>query len=393
MRISSKLTAGLASAAVAAAGLAGASLGNSNGQAAEQQQDKQQTRSALRMNQIQTLGAHNSYHRELSAAEKQVQQAQDPGAANIWYSHASIPQQLQNQNVRALELDLFPDPAGGLYTYPLIRKLTGQGPLTDPELAKPGAKVMHIADFDYNTTCRSFVVCLRQVKGWSDQHPDHAPIVIQLELKQSDPRIVAAGGVQSPPWDAANLYGVDTEIRSVFGERQLLSPDDVRKPGLTLEQSVLKKGWPTLDQARGKVMFFFDNGGEGEIRDLYRTGKPNLEGRAVFTRGPEGQPDAAVTMVNDPRGANQAEIQRLVRKGYLVRTRSDEPMATVLANETSRVGIALESGAQWVTTDFPVAGMAARYDSDFVAQLPGGVAVRCNPVSSPAWCRGNVSER
>jgi hypothetical protein len=394
MRISSKLTAGLASAAVAAAGLAGASLG-SNGGANDvpASADAKQTRSALRMNQIQTLGAHNAYHRELSAAEKQVQQAQDPGAANIWYSHASIPQQLQNQNIRALELDLFPDPAGGLYTYPLIRKLTGQGPLTDPELAKPGHKVMHIADFDYNTTCRSFVVCLQQVKGWSDQHPDHAPIVIQLELKQSDPRIVAAGGVQSPPWDLANLNGVDTEIRSVFGERQLLSPDDVRKPGLTLEQSVLKKGWPTLDQARGKVMFFFDNGGEGQIRDLYRTGKPNLEGRAVFTRGPEGQPDAAVTMVNDPRGANQAEIQRLVRKGYLVRTRSDEPMATVLANETSRVGIALESGAQWVTTDFPVAGMAARYDSDFVAQLPGGVAVRCNPVSSPAWCRGNVSER
>ncbi|ONI66990.1 hypothetical protein BWI15_27810 [Kribbella sp. ALI-6-A] len=411
MRISSKLTAGLASAAVAAAGLAGASLGSGSG-AAEQPAANgvqapangvqapandsaalRQTRSGLRMNQIQTLGAHNAYHRELSAAEKQVQQAQDPNALNIWYSHASIPQQLQDQNIRTLELDLFPDPAGGLYTYPLIRKLTGQGPLTDPALAKPGIKVMHVVDFDYNTSCRTFVLCLQQVKTWSDQHPDHAPVTIQLELKQSDPRLVAAGGVKAPPWDLANLNSIDTEIRSVFGERQLLSPDDVRKPGLTLEQSVLSKGWPTLDQARGKVMFFFDNGGEGQIRDLYRTGKPNLEGRAVFTRGPEGQPDAAVTMVNDPRGANQAEIQRLVRKGYLVRTRSDEPMSTVLANETSRVGIALESGAQFVTTDFPVAGMAARYDSDFVAQLPGGVAVRCNPVSSPAWCRGNISER
>ncbi|MGC4940240.1 Ca2+-dependent phosphoinositide-specific phospholipase C [Kribbella sp. DT2] len=302
-----------------------------------QPQDKQQTRSALKMNQVQTIGAHNSY--------------------------------------------------------PLIRKLTGQGPLADPELTKPGIKVMHVVDFGYNTTCRSFVLCLRQVKTWSGQNPDHAPVVISLELKQSDPRIVAAGGVQAPPWNAANLISIDTEIRSVFGERQLLPPDDLRKPGLTLEQSVLKKGWPTLDQARGKVMFYFDNGGEGEIRDLYQIGKPNLEGRAVFTRGPEGQPDAAVTMVNDPRGANQAETQRLVRKGYLVRTRSDEPMATVLANETSRVGIALESGAQLVTTDFPVVGMASRYDSDFVAQLPGGVAVRCNPVSSPAWCRGNVSER
>src|SRR5689334_17583893 len=121
MRISSKLTAGVASAAVAAAGLAGASLGSSGANDGPASADAKQTRSALRMNQIQTLGAHNAYHRELSPAEKQVQQAQDPGAANIWYSHAPIPQQLQNQNIRALELDLFPDPAGGLYTYPLIR--------------------------------------------------------------------------------------------------------------------------------------------------------------------------------------------------------------------------------------------------------------------------------
>ncbi|TWD81467.1 calcium-dependent phosphoinositide phospholipase C [Kribbella amoyensis] len=392
MRISSKLTAGLVSVAVAAAGLAGTALTTGVPDRAAPATEAR-TDAGPRLNQVQTIGAHNSYHRELGAAEKQVQQAQDPNAGNLWYSHASIPQQLGDQNVRALELDLFPDPDGGLYTYPLIRKLTGQGPLTDPALARPGIKVLHIADFDYNTTCRSFVLCLGQVKAWSDANPNHAPVTIQLELKQSDPRIVAAGGVEAPPWDLANLNSVDTEIRSVFSEQQLLSPDDVRRPGLTLEQSVLTKGWPTLAQARGKVMFYFDNGGEGQIRDLYRAGKPNLEGRAVFTRGPEGQPDAAVTMVNDPRGTNQAEIQRLVRKGYLVRTRSDEPMSTVLNNETSRVGIALASGAQWVTTDFPVAGMAARYDRDFVAKLPGDAAVRCNPVASPAWCRGNVSER
>lgn len=398
MQVSRKLIAGVASLTVAAGGLAGAGWSPAQvdpvaGPATESVTDGLKPSGSLRMNQLQVIGVHNSYHRELSATEKQVQQARDPGAVNLFYSHASIPAQLEDQNVRALELDLFPDPAGGLYTYPLIRKLTGQGPLTDPELAKPGIKVMHIPDFDYNTNCRSFVLCLQQVKAWSDAHPDHTPIVIQLELKQSDPNVVAAGGVKAPPWDAIQLAGIDKEIRSVFSERGLVTPDDVRRKGLTLEQSVLKDGWPTLEQARGKVLFFFDNGGEGEIRDLYRSGHPNLEGRAVFTRGPEGQPDAAVTEVNDPRGASSQEIQRLVRKGYLVRTRSDEPMTTVLTNEFSRVGVALGSGAQLVTTDFPVSGMAARYNSDFVAKLPGDTAVRCNPVVAPSWCRGKVLER
>ncbi|WBQ04660.1 phosphatidylinositol-specific phospholipase C1-like protein [Kribbella sp. CA-293567] len=386
MQLSRKLVAGLASVAVAGGGLAGSAA--LPGDAAAKTSG-----GAVRMNQLQQIGSHNSYHRELSPNEQKAQQQLNPGSVDLWYSHASIPQQLTDQNVRTLELDLFPDPAGGLYTYPLIRKLTGQGPLTDPALAQPGIKVMHVADFDYNTNCRTFVLCLRQVKAWSDQHPDAAPITINLELKQSDPQVVAAGGVKAPPWDLANLNSVDAEIRSVFGEDDLLSPDDVRKPGLTLEQSVLTKGWPTLKQARGKVLFYFDNGGPGQVRDLYREGKPNLEGRAVFTRGPEGEADAAITQVNDPRGANQAEIRRLVKKGYLVRTRSDEPLSTIRANETSRVGVALASGAQYVTTDFPVAGMASRYDSDFVADLPGPFAVRFNPVSGPLGQRGAVAER
>jgi hypothetical protein len=374
MRISRTAVAGLASVALAASGVAGTAVSKHDSHGGDN----------LRLNQMQVVGSHNSYHRELSPNEQKVQQQQNAGSVDLWYSHAPISQQLEDQNVRSLELDLFPDPQGGLYTYPLIRKLTGQGPLTDPAMAKPGIKVMHIPDFDYNTNCDTFVLCLQQVKTWSDAHPSHVPIAINLELKQSDPNVVAAGGVVAPPWDAGNLDSVDTEIRSVFKEKEILTPDDVRKPGLTLEKSVLTKGWPKLKDARGQVMFYFDNGGPGAIRDTYTAGKPNLEGRAVFTRGPEGAPDAAVTEVNDPRGTGQAEIQRLVRKGYLVRTRSDEPMATIRDKDYTRLGIALDSGAQWVTTDFPVAGMAARYDSDFVAKLPGHTPVRCNPVTATA---------
>lgn len=391
MQVSRKLIAGLASLAVAGGGLAGGSA--LSGQSAEAKSETRTNSSGLRMNQVQQIGSHNSYHRELSTNEQKLQLQLNPGSPDLWYSHAPVGQQLEDQHVRALEFDLFPDPAGGLYTYPLLRKLSGQGPLTDPALAQPGIKVMHVPDFDYNTNCRTFVICLQQVKTWTDAHPYAAPISINLELKQSDPQVVAAGGVKAPPWDAVNLDTVDAEIRSVFSEDKLLSPDDVRKPGLTLEQSVLTKGWPTLKQSRGKVLFYFDNGGAGEIRDLYRAGKPSLEGRAVFTRGPEGEPDAAITEVNDPRGTNQAEIQRLVTKGYLVRTRSDEPLATIRDKDFTRVGIALDSGAQYVTTDFPVAGMAARYDSDFVAQLPGHTAVRSNPVTAPKKYRGSVAER
>ena len=293
--------------------------------------------------------------------------------------------------MRGLELDLFPDPQGGLYDEPLIRQAVGGGPLTDPAWQQPGIKVFHIADLDFRTTCVRFVACLEQVRAWSDANPRHVPLFILLELKQSDRRAVDAGGVVDPPWDAATLDGLDAEIRSVFGESGLITPDDVRRRRLTLEQSVLRRGWPSLEDSRGKVVFLLDND-PGTIRDAYRAGRPNLEGRVLFTNSRPGLGDAAFIKRNEPRDANTAEIQALVRDGYLVRTRSDVPLTTVLSGDTAQLAAALASGAQVVSTDFPVPGMAARYDSDFVAELRGGVVARCNPVNAPSFCRDRLLE-
>lgn len=347
----------------------------------------------VRMNEIQFMGAHNAFHREMQGVELAESIKIDPGYPSWgFYSHASVPDLLGRQNVRALEFDLLPDPDGGLYQHPLARKRAGLGPIDDPAMAAPGMKVIHVADQDYNSTCRTFVVCMQQVKTWSEDHPQHVPIILQLELKQTDDRWEQLGGAVSPAWSGKLLDDVDEEIRSVFSESQLITADDLRRPGMTLEQSVLKKGWPTLNQARGKVMFFFDNGGPGTLRDMYLDGHPSLQGRAVFTRGNPGDADAAITMVNDPRGANEAVIRDLVERGYIVRTRSDEPLKTVIGNESSRVRTALASGAQMVTTDFPSVGMAARYSSDFVAELPGNDPVRCNPVTAPHNCHDSKLE-
>ncbi|MEO3817922.1 phosphatidylinositol-specific phospholipase C1-like protein [Plantactinospora sp. B24E8] len=380
------VAAAVVAAAVTASALTGVVQGAGSASAAAKAGD-------VRMNELQFMGAHNAYHREMQDAELASSVAMDP-TYPTWgfYSHAAIPDLLGAQHMRGLELDLLPDPQGGLYRHPLARKLAGLGPIDDPAMAAPGMKVLHVADIDYNTTCRTFVACLQQVRQWSRANPDHSPILLQLELKQTDDRLEQAGGAVSPAWTPALLDDLDREIRSVFTENALITADDLRRPGLTLEQSVLRYGWPTLDWARGKVMFFLDNGGPGPIRDMYLAGHPNLAGRAVFTRGNPGDPDAAITMVNDPRGANEAVIRDLVSRGYLVRTRSDEPLSTVKNEEFGRLDTALASGAQLVTTDFPSVGMAARYDSDFVAQLPGGNAVRCNPVSAPRKCRDDRLE-
>ncbi|MDQ3722698.1 MAG: phosphatidylinositol-specific phospholipase C1-like protein [Actinomycetota bacterium] len=351
---------------------------------------------SVRVNELQVVGTHNSYHREISEREQTAYEAaiNTPGDydAFLAYSHATLPRQFARQNVRGLELDLFGDPQGGLYADPLIRKAVGLGPLSDPAWRAPGIKVLHIPDVDYKTTCVQLVSCLTQVRSWSQAHPGHVPIAIMLELKRSDARVVRVGGVVAPAWDRAALDALDAEIRSVFGPDEMITPDDVRRPGRTLEQSVLRNGWPKLRDSRGKVMFLLDND-PGAIRDAYIAGRANLEGRVIFTNSRPGFQDAAFIKRNEPRGINTSQIADLVRRGYYVRTRSDVPLQTVVANDTSMLDAALVSGAQLISTDFPQIGMSARYDSDFVAELPEGRPARCNPVNAPRSCRDDRLEQ
>lgn len=343
----------------------------------------------VRMNELQVLGTHNSYKRETSRAEQTAydQLIATPGDYDqyLLYSHASIANQLGRQGMRGLELDVFGDPQGGRYADPLVRRRAGLGPLADPAWQRPGTKVLHIADFDHNTTCVELTACLRQVKAWSDRNPDHVPLLVMLELKGADRRALEQGGAQAPPWDGGALDGLDAEIRSVFGERDMITPDDVARRGLTLEESVLRFGWPRLADVRGQVAFLMDND-PGPASQAYLAGRPNLEGRVLFTNARPGSPDAAFVKRNDPMGPKTAEIADLVRKGYLVRTRSDIPLRTVIANDFSMLEAALASGAQLVSTDFPEVGMSARYGSDFVAELPGGGVARCNPVNARPSC-------
>jgi hypothetical protein len=384
-RAFSTLALTLALAALTAASAPGLAAANGHG-----------PQHSLRMNEIQVIGTHNSYHRELSKPERAAFDAIFAGApiydALLAYSHASLPNQLGRQGARGMELDLYPDPTGGLYANPLLRQRLAAGPLTDPEWYRPGIKVLHTEDLDYNSTCIRLVTCLNLVRSWSRDNPGHVPLLILLELKLTDVIAAALGGVTVPPWDGAALDALDAEISSVFRRSELITPDDVRRPGLTLEQSVLQRGWPSLRSARGRVMFLMDND-PGAISAAYTSGRPSLQGRVLFTNSRPGSPDAAFVKRNEPTAANLEQIQGLVRGGYVVRTRSDEPLSTVLSRDETRLRAALESGAQLVSTDFPEVGMSARYHRDYVVALPEGGPARCNPVIRPRGCRSLKLER
>lgn len=346
--------------------------------------------SGIRLNQIQVIGTHNSYHEEPTPQEfSLISSVAGPLAGGLQYTHPTLGRQLAVQRVRQIELDVYADPSGGRFATPLIRRLTGQPAEYDPVLREPGTKVLHIPDVDYRGSCLTFTDCLRAVRDWSRGDPHHLPVAVLVEFKDTlDIPIPGAPPEPLVPWTRERMLGLEQEIASVFARSDLLTPDDVRRPGRTLEQSVLSKGWPTLGALQGKVMFLMDN--EGVYRDRYLQGNPSLEGRLLFTNGQPGHPDAAFVKRNDPLAADGLEIDSLVRRGYVVRTRADvdtvQARVPTATGDTRMRDAALASGAQWVSTDYPVPGIAARFGSGYVAALPGGLAARCNPVTAPPRC-------
>jgi hypothetical protein len=330
---------------------------------------------ALPMTAIQAIGTHNSYKKAIAPAEMAMLKAINPKTAlTLDYSKPPLAQQL-DAGARQLELDYVYDPQGGRYATPLGLKLAKDAeaaPYDASMMMKPGLKIMHVPDIDYRSVCPTFVACLTEIRAWSKAHPRHLPILIIMNLK--DDQIPVPGATPLLPFDAKAMDAIDAEIRSIFPDSALITPDRVQGGRPTLRDAVAAGGWPNLKAARGKVMFAMD---EGKAKtDLYRGARKSLEGRVMFINTPElDSPAAGYITLNEPFELAD-RIDQALKAGLIVRTRADADTFEARANDRKRQIAAFASGAQYVSTDYltPDARL-----SSYEARLPGGGVGRLNP--------------
>ncbi len=353
----------------------------------------------LRLNHLQVIGSHNSYH---LAPRDEIATALEGLAPSLFveidYTHRPLTEQLEEHGIRQFELDVVADPEGGLYATPGGLEVLGIAEPPIAELEAPGFKVQHIQDIDYNTTCLTLVACLDEIESWSSSNPDHLPIVIMIETKSETLQEGAESiGVElpdlgdiwaDPPEMTPELFdALEAELLSVFDRERLITPDDVRGERDTLEEAVLEDGWPTIEESRGKVMFTLVD--TGASADVYRTGAPSLEGRLAFTSATPGEPDAAFLRVDDSLEDGE-RLREWALDGYLIRTRTDVPGVHAPEGDTALFESALASGAHFLSTDYYVED--EELGTGFVVELPGGVIARCNPVTAPPDCRDEQLE-
>lgn len=331
---------------------------------------------ALPMTALQAIGTHNSYKMAIAPAEMKLLRAASPRTADsLDYSHPALTEQL-DAGARQLELDIVRDPEGGRWSRPLGLRMAGGGDYDASPMASPGLKVMHVPDIDYRSVCATFRACLEEVRAWSARHPDHLPLLIMMNLKDS--QIPYPGATPLLPFDAAGMDEVDAEIRAVFGTDRLITPDEVRGARPTLAEAVRRGGWPSLRAARGKVFFAMDEGPEKVA--LYSQGRPSLQGRAAFVNTDRlDAPYAAYVTLNDPV-KDAPRIREALRRGMMVRTRADADTVEARTGDTRQREAAFASGAQYVSTDYMTPDL--RLGSYSVA-LPGGGVSRRTPAVRP----------
>ncbi|MCA9520284.1 MAG: hypothetical protein KC609_04905 [Myxococcales bacterium] len=293
-------------------------------------------RADLRMNQLQTKGTHNSYH---------IQPR--PKTIPHWsYTHLPLDRQLDEQGVRQIELDINYNAETG------------------------GFDVFHVRLVDSKTTCKTLQACLKTAKGWSDVHPRHVPIMVMIEPKAE---LTALEGV-----DGFAL--LESSILEILPRGQIVTPDEVRGDAPTLLDAVRTRGWPRLDEVRGRFVFMLL--ASNAERQAYTDGEQDPTGRLLFVDGDVGKPYAVLITIDDPR--KRDEIHAAVRLGLIVRTRADTDSEEALNNDFSRLEAALTSGAHYISTDYP----AKVPTSDYVVEIPDG-PVRCNPISAHYLCRSS----
>ena len=291
----------------------------------------------IKINHIQFVGSHNSYKQAMpDGFVKQLMKVNPSLLESLEYEHIPLGDQL-DLGIRKLELDVF-------YLADEERFLVG-----------------HVQQIDMNSNCTSLRICLNQIIAWSQNNSTHSPIWISFNAK--DDYIF---GLPSPqPFSQEAFSLMDSIIEEKLGEK-LIRPRDI-----------VDLKWPLLDEARGKFILILDEG--GAKRDMYYEG---WQQRPMFTNAPEGHPAAAIMIINDPIREFD-EIQRLVKAGYMIRTRADADTREARDNDTSRKIAAFKSGAQVVSTDYYLP--ATHFGNGYQVSLPQ--PVQCNPVTAPDHCQ------
>jgi hypothetical protein len=309
----------------------------------------------LRLNDVRILASHNSYKKKpdpkvlkfLYKVKNKIGPENDP--IQLDYGHELLSTQLNDYSIRGFELDIYFDPKGGKFSKRKINSFVGglRTKSKEVDLKTPGFKILHIADIDYETNYVTLESALAELRIWSQKHPLHCPIFVNIEVKATSPGDLSKilrnlGFKRATKFTDNTFHLLDSIIESNFSADQLFTPVDMKNGNTSLRARIKNEGWPLYNDCRGKICFVL----EGDNIDLYN----NKVDRPLFVYGDKEDDNVLFLLRNEPMN-HEAEINALTDE-YIVRTRSDAGTLEARKNDYARFFAALTSNAQIISTDY-----------------------------------------
>ncbi|HEX3695298.1 MAG TPA: Ca2+-dependent phosphoinositide-specific phospholipase C [Polyangia bacterium] len=291
---------------------------------------------AVTLEALQVAGTHNSYHQAPLIAFD----------ASHKYTQPPLDQQLAG-GVRALELDV--------------------------HLASDGSyDVYHIVLIDPNSSCQKLDDCLNIIATWSTAHPRHVPIFIWLEIKDD------TGG--SP---ISDLVPIEPVILKAFSRDHIITPAWLRGSHASPRERLMTDGWPTVDEARGMVMFTIIN--RDTRTQSYDHNGTSLDDRLMWVNAAPaefGLPWAVITKDEEDPGdiASAHAGHLLIGVNSCAINMTDDAC-------TTRLQTLVPEGFHMLDDDLPFQIPGRSYWLHLPAGSPG-----CNPPLAPLGCNAATLE-
>ncbi len=229
-------------------------------------------------------------------------------------------------------------------------------------------EMVHVPLVDHRSHAIDFQLALEEVRRYSENHPNHLPITLLIEIKDDwmilDPFL--------DDYDEAAFDVLDNIIEVTLNEH-LFRPSDMLNDD-TLRYTIINDGWPTVEALLGKIIVIKH---PSQYTTMYVERDESLMTLSMFPGVYANHVDkeyASFVVNNSP---DVEIIRELVDQGFIVRTRSDANLEIDL----ERMQNALESGAQIITTDyFPNHNFI---NENHVVTFEDGYTIDLNPILEP----------
>ena len=280
----------------------------------------------IKFNEIAFIATHNSYQKKSTPAMCKLYGNLDEltfGLLNAntgEFESQTLTQQF-NCGIRSIEMDIEVIEKDGNVTFTCL----------------------HNPSIDMTTTCYNFALALKEISMWSDNNPNHLPITIIIEPKET---FLPIENMKFFNTDYA--VQLDALLKDCLGDK-LFTPADMLRGYSSFGEMRAADDWCKVKDMLGKVLVLMH---ENNVTEKYIALDPSVKTQAMFPmlRTQDiGRDCASFLLMNKPEEILDSKAEILDNGNFIVRTRADK-YGEITEN---RLNNAISSGAQIVSTDYP----------------------------------------